>query len=298
MAMILLLGAGQSISDTIKIVVPFAAGGSADQAARALEKTLTSHTKHSFIVEYKPGAGGQIGAVLVANQESKQTTLLIHSAAVVVNSLTENSPYQLKDFVPVARLGNIHYLVITNKNSHVNNVNLLLSTKEPIYFGSSGVGSAAHTAGEIFKTNTKQNLIHVPFKGESIAFLEILGNRISLLFASTGIVKGHSDVKVLAITGLRRNPEFPEVPTLYEQGVKGFENSPNWLVLLANPGADPSTINELQLVLARIMKDPAEVDVFRKIGIDVDYKNLFTTKEFLAAEEEKLSKLLGKNSNK
>lgn len=287
-----LLITGQSFAENIKIVVPFAAGGSADFAARTVEQILSQKTSHNYVVEYHVGAGGQIGAKFVADKKNPGTVLLVHSASVILQGIGDNAVYNYKNFIPVANVGSIQWVVVTNKNSHINTPERLLTTKDVIFFGSSGVGTTNHIAGEILKYSTKQNLVHVPFKGESAAFIELLGNRISLLFASSGIVNGHSDVKVLAVTGTARSQEYPDAPTLSELGIKGFEVNPNWLVVLANPGANQTIVQQIQLALNEGLRDQTYTQSLANAGIGVEKNNILNTKKFLETEEEKLKKFV------
>ena len=282
---------GSAAAADIKIVVPFGAGGIADQAARTVEKILAQNTQHNYTVEYRTGAGGSIGARYVASNTESETVLLVHSASVVLQSLIPTPAYLMKDFVPVANIGSIQWLLITNKDSNVNTLNKLITVKEPIFFGSSGTGTTNHIAGQMLGAETKQNLIGVPFKGEAPAFAEVLGNRLQLLFAGSGLVKGHTDVTVLAVSGPKRHADYPSVPTLTEAGIKGFDTNLNWLVLLANPGADTTVIKEIQTALADALKDPEQTRVLTTAGVDVEINNP-NTKQFLETEENKLRKFV------
>ena len=165
---------GSVQAETIRIVVPFAPGGAADQAARVLEQTLTAYTQNNYVVEYRQGAGGAIGANYVAKSRGTETILMVHSLALVVNSLQSESGYSLEEFEPVATLGTLQLALITNPKSTVNTLTKLLSTTDPVFFGSSGNGSATHIAGEIFGSNTGVNMIHVPYKGEAAALTDVL----------------------------------------------------------------------------------------------------------------------------
>lgn len=288
LSLALLFGTAQA--ETIRIVVPFAPGGAADQAARVVERALTTHTQNTYVIEYRAGAGGAIGANYVAKSRGSDTILLIHSLALVVNSLQSDAAYSL-EFEPVATLGTVQLALITNPKSAVNTMPKLLATRDPVFFGSSGTGAATHVAGEVFGINTGVNMIHVPYRGEAAALTDILSNNITVSFTGVGVVKDQP-VTVLAVTGTRRSREFPQVPTLQEQGIRGFEVSPNWLVLLANSTADPRTLAVVRAALSRALAEDPEL--FARIGVDTDRQQLYNTQQFMTAERQRVQKILSR----
>ena len=287
--MALMFGVAQA--ETIRIVVPFAPGGAADQAARVVERALTTHTQNTYVLEYRAGAGGAISANYVAKSRGSETVLLIHSLALVVNSLQPDSGYSLVEFEPVATLGTVQLALITNPRSTVNTMSKLLAQRDPVFFGSSGNGAATHIAGELFGINTGVPMTHVPYRGEAAALTDILGNNITVMFTAVGVAKDQP-VTVLAVTGTRRNREFPQVPTLQEQGVRGFEVSPNWLVLLANPTADQRTLAVIRTALGRALAEDPEL--FVRIGIDTDRQQLYNTQHFINSERQRVQTILSK----
>jgi len=289
LSLALLFGTAQA--ETIRIVVPFAPGGAADQAARVVERALTTYTQNTYVIEYRAGAGGAIGANYVAKSRGSDTILLIHSLAVVVNSLQPDAAYSLVEFEPVATLGTVQLALITNPRSAVNTMPRLLATRDPVFFGSSGNGAATHIAGELFGINTSVNMTHVPYKGEAAALTDILGNNITVLFTGVGVAKDQP-VAVLAVTGTRRSREFPQVPTLQEQGIRGFEVSPNWLVLLANSTADQRTLAVVRAALSRALAEDPEL--FSRIGVDTDRQQLYNTHQFMTTERQRVQKILSR----
>ena len=289
LSLVLLFGTAQA--ETIRIVVPFAPGGAADQAARVVERALTTHTQNTYVIEYRAGAGGAIGANYVAKSRGSDTILLIHSLAVVVNSLQADSVYSLTEFEPVVTLGSVQLALITNPKSAVNTMPKLLATRDPVFFGSSGTGAATHIAGEVFGINTGVAMTHVPYRGEAAALTDILGNNITVLFTGVGVAKDQP-VTVLAVTGTRRSREFPQVPTLQEQGIRGFEVSPNWLVLLANSTADPRTLAVVRAAISRALAEDPEL--LARIGVDTDRQQLYNTHQFMTAERQRVQKILSR----
>jgi tripartite-type tricarboxylate transporter receptor subunit TctC len=252
---------------------------------------LTTHTQNTYVVEYRAGAGGAIGANYVAKTRGSDTVLLIHSLALVVNSLQPDAGYSLADFEPVATLGTVQLALITNPKSTVNTMSKLLATREPVFFGSSGPGAATHIAGELFGINTGVNMTHVPYRGEAAALTDILSNNINLLFTGVGVARDQP-VTVLAVTGTRRSREFPSVPTLQELGIRGFETSPNWLVLLANPTADQRTLAVIRSALSRALAEDPEL--FGRVGVDTDRQQLYNTQQFVNSERQRVQKILSR----
>jgi tripartite-type tricarboxylate transporter receptor subunit TctC len=167
----------------------------------------------------------------------------------------------------------------------------LLATRDPVFFGSSGNGAATHIAGELFGINTGVQMVHVPYRGEAAALTDILSNNITALFTAVGVAKDQP-VTVLAVTGTRRSREFPGIPTLQEQGIRGFEVSTNWLVLMANSTADPRTLAIIRAALGRALaEDP---DLFVRIGVDTDRQQLYNTQQFMNSERHRVQKILSK----
>jgi hypothetical protein len=214
---------------------------------------------------------------------------MIHSLALVVNSLQADAAYSLTEFESVATLGTVQLALITNPKSTVNTMPKLLATREPVFFGSSGNGAATHIAGELFGINTGITMTHVPYRGEAAALTDILSNNINLLFTGVGVARDQP-VTVLAVTGTKRNLLFPDAPTLQEQGIRGFATSPNWLVLLANPTADQRTLAVIRAALSRALaEDP---DLFARVGVDTDRQQLYNTQQFVNSERQRVQKIL------
>jgi len=282
---------GMAQAETIKIVVPFAPGGVTDQSARVLAQALTANTSNTYVVEYHVGAGGAVGANHVAKNRGSETVLMIQSLAVVVNSLSADATYSLADFEPVATLGTVQMALITNPKSTVNTLSKLLSTREPVFFGSSGNGAANHFAGELFGIKTGVNMVHVPYKGEAPALTDIIGNNVNVMFTTLTVAK-NQPVSILAVTGSRRSRDLPQVPTLQEKGVPGFEVSPNWVVLLANSTADPRTLSMIKSALGRALQD--EPDMFSRAGLDTDRQQLYNTQQFMNSERQRVQTILSK----
>ena len=279
-------------SQTIKIIVPFSAGGMADRAARSIEKTLADKLPYTFTIEYQLGAAGIIATNNVAKNHSKETVLLLHSSAITTNTFNPNSTYDLiKDFVPIANLGSIPMVLVSNRQSGIANIKQLKQTNAPMFYATSGQGAANHVAGEVLANAIGKNLTPVHYKGESAAFNDILSNSVTMLFVSAGVVTSYtnsSQLYMTAITGTHRNPALPDVPTFAEQGIRNFDRSPNWLVVLANPGADSGVVVKIKNALAQSFNNPQDQEVYRRAGIELNSQPITNVREFLLEEVEKI----------
>jgi tripartite-type tricarboxylate transporter receptor subunit TctC len=279
-------------SQTIKLVVPFSAGGIVDRSARIIEKTLTNRLPYNFNVEYQTGAGGIIAANNVAKNHFKETVLLLHSSAIATNTFNSSSLYDLaQDFVPVAKLGAVPMVLVTNQKSAISTINDLKKFNSPLFYGAGGIGTAMHVAGEILRQNLNKDLTPVFYKGETAAFNDILTNTIPLMIVSASVAASYTnspEVSILAITGTARNSSFPGVPTFAEHGIRGFSRSPNWIVIMANPGADPAVVTKIKNALADSFNNPQDQEVYRRAGLELNLQPITNVREFLLEEVEKI----------
>ena len=278
-------------AQNILLIVPYAPGGVSDQMARALEKTLSNRLSYNIIVEYQTGAGGIIAANNVAKNSSKDTVLLIHSSAIATNTFNPNSTYNLiQDFVPVAKLGSVPLVLVANPQSVVSSIKQLKQLGIPSFYASNGTGSANHIAGEILQQQLNKELTPVFYKGETTALTDVLSNNVPMMFASVGVITGYArsgQLSMLAITGTQRNSKLSTIPTFAEQGIRGFERSPNWLVLLANAGADPVIISKIQTALAESFANSQDQERYQHAGVDPNRRPTVAVREFLVEEIEK-----------
>jgi len=278
-------------SQTVKLVVPFSAGGIVDRAARGIEKTLTNKLPYNFAVEYQLGAAGIIAANNVAKNHSKETVLLVHSSAIATNTFNPNSNYDLfKNFVPVAKLGSVPMVLVFNRQSAITNIKQLRQANAPMFYATSGPGSASHVAGELLENATNIDLTPVFYKGESAAFNDILSNSVTMMFVSASVVTSYAtpQLYMTAITGTHRNSALPDVPTFVEQGIRNFDRSPNWIVVMANPGADLAVVTKIKNALAESFTNPQDQELYRRAGIELDSQPITNVREFLLEEIERI----------
>lgn len=237
----------------VRIIVPFAAGGPADIYARAIAQRLQESLKQSFIVENRVGGGAVIGTDAAAKAPADGYTLLMMSNTQTVNeSLIPNKPYQLmRDFVPVAPINSSDLLLVVNPSLPVKNLQELIAlakAKPGKYnYASSGPGTPYHMAGELFKAMSGTFIVHVPYRGSSGARTDVIGGQVEMMFDAvpTMIEQVKSGrVRALATTGLSRSTVLPDVPTVSESGVKGYEAT-IWLGIMAPKGTPTNIVEKL-----------------------------------------------------
>ncbi|HVE88350.1 MAG TPA: tripartite tricarboxylate transporter substrate binding protein, partial [Burkholderiaceae bacterium] len=219
-------------SKPVRIVVPFAAGGPADIYARFIGQRLQDSLGQSVVVDNRPGAGAIIGTDAVAKSAPDGYTLLMMSNTHTVNeSLIPNKPYQLlRDFVPVAPINYSDLVLVVHPSLPVNTLAELLqlakSKPKELNYASSGNGTPYHMAGELFKAMAGVDIIHVPYKGSSGARTDVLGGQVQMMFDAVPTMSDHvrsGKVKAVGTTGEKRSAVLPQVPTMAEAGVPGYE---------------------------------------------------------------------------
>jgi tripartite-type tricarboxylate transporter receptor subunit TctC len=253
----------------VRIVVPFAPGGGTDVIARTLAQEMARDLGVSVIVENKPGAGTIIGTQAVAVSEPDGYTLLMGTFSHAVNlSLNAKLPYDPhKDFAPVARSFN---LVVVNPKSAINSIAELIAAAkadpDKLSYGTFGIGTSAHLAGELFKSLAKVNLTMVPYKGAAPAITDLIGGHTQVMFttvASAASLIEAGQLRALAVTSVERSPAFPQLPTVAEAGVPGYA-AESWYGLFA-PARTPLD------VIARLNKSAAiavQSEAFKQPGVN------------------------------
>jgi tripartite-type tricarboxylate transporter receptor subunit TctC len=244
----------------IRIIVPFATGGSADVYARFLAQRLPDQLGQPVVVENRPGAGAVIGTDLVAKAPADGYTLLLMSNTHTVNeTLVPNRPYNLvRDFVAVAPINYADLIFVAHPHVPATNVRevVKLAKERPgrLNYASSGTGTPYHMAGELFKSMSGTYLVHIPYKGSSGARTDLLGGQVDLMFdAVTTMVEQvkAGKVKAIATTGKQRSAVLPDVPTVHESGIPNYEAT-IWLGVLAPKGTPPAVVNRLNEAITRI----------------------------------------------
>ena len=253
-------------SRSVKIIVPFGAGGSADVYARFIGARLSDALGHAFVVENRPGGGAVVGSDAVAKSAPDGYTLLMMSNTHTVNeTLIPKKPYDLmKDLAPITGVNYQDLLLAVNVALPANNLRefIALAKAQPgkLNYASSGPGTPYHLAGELFKTMAGVDIVHVPHKGSDQARAALLGNQVDMMFDAISTIVAHTrggKLKALATTGKTRSAVTPDVPTVAEAGVPGYEAT-IWLGLMAPAGTPRPILERLNAVTGKIL-NAAEV---------------------------------------
>ena len=254
----------------IRIVVPFAPGGGTDVVARTLAREMARDLGVSIVIENKPGAGTIIGTQAVAVSAPDGYTLLMGTFSHAVNSsLSANLPYDPhKDFAPVAMIARSFNLVVVNPKSTIQSIaDLIAAAKadpDKLSYGTFGVGTSAHLAGELFKDLAKVNLTAVPYKGAAPAITDLIGGQIQVMFttvASAASLVESGQLRAIAVTSAERSPAFPQLPTVAEAGVPGYA-AESWYGLFAPAGTPAKIIDQLNKSAALGVQSEA----FKRLG--------------------------------
>jgi len=260
-------------SRTVKLIVPFGAGGPADVYARFLAKYLSDETKQSFVVEDRPGAGSVIGTDAVAKSTPDGYTLLVMSNTHTVNeTLLPKKPFVLmRDFIPVASINSSDLLMVVHPSVQAKSVKefIDLAKKEPgkLNYASSGPGTPYHMAGELFKALSHTDIVHVPHKASGDARNSVVSGTVQMMFDAvptmTALAKG-GQVRALATTGEKRNPLTPDLPTVSET-VPGYEAT-IWLGVMAPKGTPKDVVDYLNKHINTVINNPEVKEAWLKQG--------------------------------
>jgi tripartite-type tricarboxylate transporter receptor subunit TctC len=272
MAALALVAGGAAAQGTwptkpVRIVVPFAAGGTTDILARAVAPELSKAFGQQFIVDNRAGAGGNVGAEIVARSPNDGYTLLMGTVGThgINRALYPKLPYDpIKDFAPITLVAAVPNVMEMNvdkaKSLNINNVadfvKYAKANPGKLNMASSGSGTSIHLAGELFKSMTGSFMTHIPYRGSAPALLDLVGGNSDVMFdnlpSSMQQIKG-GKLKALAVTSSQRSPALPDVPTVEEAGgpsLKGYEAS-SWFGLLAPAGTSPEIVNRIQQEVAK-----------------------------------------------
>lgn len=261
-------------SKSVKIIVPFAAGGPADNYARFIAQRLSDTMGQPFVVDNKPGAGSIIGTDAAAKSASDGYTLLLMSNTHTVNeTLIPTKPFELlKDFVPVAPINYSDLVLVAHPSVKASNVKelikLAMDNPGKLNYASSGPGTPYHMAGELFKSMSDTDIVHVPYKGSSGARTDVIGGQVQMMFDAVTTMAGQvqaGKVKALATTGKERSAVLPDVPTVSESGVPGYEAT-IWLGLMAPKGTPKEIVDKLNAAVSKIASAPDVRQLWLKQG--------------------------------
>jgi len=285
----------------VKIVVPFAPGGSTDVVARILADKLGAELKQTFIVDNRAGASGNIGADAVAKAQADGYTLLMGTTGVLsINAhLYKDMPFDpAKDLAPVAYTSLITNILVVNPGVPARNVAELIALAKgkpgSLTFASSGAGSSTHLSGELFKSLAGVDILHVPYRGSSQALIDLIAGQVTMLFdnapSSLPFVE-QGKLRALAVTSTRRLPNLPDVPTLDETGVRGYE-SLSWSGLVAPAATPRPVIDRLNAAVGRVLKMEDVKQRFATMGVEAVGGTPEQFAAHIRAESEKWGRLI------
>lgn len=285
----------------ITIIVPFSAGGTTDILARIVGQALGTELGQTVVIENRAGAGGNVGGQAAARAPADGYTLFMGTVGThAINAaLYSKMPFDpIKDFAPLTRVANVPNLLVAHPSQPYKSVAELIAYAKAnpgkINFGSSGNGSSIHLSGELFKTMAKVDMVHVPYKGSAPAVTDLLGNQIAIMFDNMPSAIQHvrtGKLRPLAVTTARRSPELPNVPTIAEAGVPGYEAT-SWFGMFTTAGTPAPVVAKLNAAIVKVLAQP---DVKKKIeeqGAEVYSETPEHFAAFIKAESAKWGKVV------
>ncbi|VWX62115.1 Tripartite-type tricarboxylate transporter, receptor component TctC [Burkholderiales bacterium 8X] len=277
----------------IKVVIGFPAGGPLDQHARLLTDKLQAVLGQPLVIDYKPGAGGSVGADSVARSPADGYTLMLANTGVAVinGALYSKLPYDtLKDFVPIARTAMQPLALLVTPKLPVRNLQDFVSYAKArpgqINYGSAGNGGISHLVPEMFKTATGLFMVHIPYRGSAPAFTDLMGGQVQFMAESIPQAANYhkqGKVRALAVTSAKRNPALPDVPTVMESGVKDFEVV-GFYGFLAPAGTPPDVVTRLSDAFKQVLTSPEVRDRMVAQGADPAFLDSGEFRRFLVNE--------------
>ena len=291
----------------IKIIVTFTPGGAPDILARILADKWQQSLGVNVVVENKPGAGGNIGADIVAKSKGDGYTLLLGTVGTqTINPyLYEKIPFNAqKDFTPIAFLASTPNLLVVNKNLPVKNIQELIAYAKAkpgeLSFGSSGSGTSIHLSGELFKVMTGVDMQHIPYKGRAAAIPDLLGGRINMIFdnmpSALPLVKS-GELRSLGVTSLKRSPSAPEIPTIAESGLPGFDAT-SWFALMGPANMPKPVLDRINVETNKVMGSTEVKARLFQIGLEVNPGTPEQLDKFIQAESKKWEKVVKESGAK
>ena len=284
----------------IKIIVPFAAGGTSDALARLIGERLQESLKQTVLVENRGGAGGMIGTDAAAKSPPDGYTIVLGtiSSHSIIPAIQQKVPYDaLKDFAPVFFIGNVPNVLLVNAQQPMQSVKELIAAAKArpgsLSFGTAGAGSSQHLSGEKFKLEAGVDITHVPYKGSGPSMQDLIAGQIPMSFDTALValpqIKG-GKIRALAVTSGKRAKALPDVPTLAESGLKGFDVS-SWQAFFAPAGTPPAIVARLHDELTKIAAQTAVAARLQTMGVEPAPMTAAQLGAFQAAEITKWKKV-------
>jgi tripartite-type tricarboxylate transporter receptor subunit TctC len=285
---------------TIRIIVPFPAGGTADALPRIVGDRLQARWNQSVIIVNRPGAGGNIGAETVATAEPDGYTLLASPPGpIVINeALYKELAFRPSEFEPAIVMGSVPNVMDVRlgfpaKSAH-DVLNYILANPGKVTFASQGIGTTSHLAGVLFERLSNSSMVHVPYSGSTPALQDIMGDRVDLLFdnlASSLPLYKAQRLQILAVGSLQRIAALPDVPTVADVGVPGFESG-TWFAIVAPPKTPFQLLDRLNKIVNEILSEPSVKSKFEDLGVQPVGGTLAQTNSFVTRERQRWGDLI------
>jgi tripartite-type tricarboxylate transporter receptor subunit TctC len=278
-------------SKPIRFLISFAPGGTTDTLARTMGDRMSKAWGQPVLPENRPGASGVIAAEMTARAPADGHTLLMASSGFAINATLQSKlPYDsMKDITGVAIVADLPNIVVVHPSLPVKTIGELiaLARKRPgeLSYASAGTGSSQHLAGELFKSMTGTNIVHVPYKGGVPAVTDLLGGHVDLTFGSTATLPGvrAGRLRAIAVTTAKRSGALPDIPTVSESGVPGYD-APVWYAVLTTAGTPREVLERISGEIRRFTEDTAERNRFREQTADLRWLSPDDTTAFVHAE--------------
>jgi len=277
----------------VTLVVAFTPAGPSDVLARVLGRKLEELLRQPFVIVNRPGAGGNIGAEAVAAASPDGYTLLMGNNSILATnaSLYKKLSYDpVKDFKPISLVGNQANILVVNPQLPVKSMAdlIALAKSKPgeINYASSGIGTAAHLAGALFRAQANIDIVHVAYKGAAPALQDVISGQVQMMFATAASVVGFINsglVRSLAVTTLQRSALFPDLPTVAEQGLPGFEAT-TWHGLVAPAATPPAVVDILHDATVKALQDPAVAKSLTDLGVEISSSTPDAFATYITAE--------------
>jgi tripartite-type tricarboxylate transporter receptor subunit TctC len=290
----------QSSGNVSRIIVPFAAGGAREMPARAIQQELSQETGQNWIIESKPGAGGAIGTSFVSKAAPDGKTLLMAASSHFVTSAMGARPFYdpVKEFAPVANIGNQSYVLMVNAGVPAKTaaefIQYAKSKPGVLNYNSAGVGSSTHLAMAYFAKTADLDIVHVPYKGTAEAVTDVSGGRGNAVIVPTagvGVYLQDTRLRIIGITSKKRSALLPNVPTLAESGLSGFQFE-SWFGLLA-PAATPIAIQEkLNAAINKIILNKDVKERLLALGMESPQLNLEAFNKVFLADRDLMTRIV------
>lgn len=283
----------------ISIVLPYAPGGAADTLLRFLSQHLSTKLNNPVIVVNKSGASGIIGQNSVVQAKADGYTLLYDATPYSINPLLQKLNYDPQtDLIPVTQVSDTAMLLVVPKNSPYNSIQDVIKAARAnpgkLTFGSGGQGTVQFMAGELFSQGAGVNMLHIPFKSGGPAIIAVVGGQVDMMFSNLPAISNlvnKGELKALAITSTQRHPNFPNVPTVEESGIKGY-SAYEWNGIFAPKGTSPEIINTLQRAIKAVLDQPEVKERFDALGTTRVGSTPEEFKKYLAEETAKWAKVV------